>query len=208
LLCVLTVTLAMACTTSLWAQTGEANAAQRAALQAERERIEAQFKAQELACRERFAVTACIEDVKQKRREALAGPRAQALALDDIERKERAETRREAVRERQRLLAQRPVPVEALPAPASAPASPPLAAAQPSATAASGSLADRQTAERAQGPASGPRAAAAERAASRRAAAAAQRQQRVAATQARIASREAARLASGKAAEAAASAPR
>jgi hypothetical protein len=39
---------------------------------AERKATAAQFAAEEKACAERFAVTACVDDVRARRREALA----------------------------------------------------------------------------------------------------------------------------------------
>lgn len=88
----------------------------------ERQRLEAAFAAEEAQCRERFAVTACIDDVRQRRRIALAGPRAQALAQDDADRLQRAQARREAVARKQKQAAERPV-VE--PEPAREPRLPP-----------------------------------------------------------------------------------
>lgn len=85
------------------------HAADRAAVAAERQRLEAAFAAEEAQCRERFAVTACVDDVRQRRRVALAGPRAQELALDDAGRMQRAEARREAVARKQKEAAERPV---------------------------------------------------------------------------------------------------
>ncbi len=83
--------------------------AERAAVAAERQRLEARFAAEEAQCRERFAVTACIDDVRQRRRIALAAPRAQELAQDDADRMQRAQSRREAVARKQKQAAERPV---------------------------------------------------------------------------------------------------
>lgn len=52
---------------------------------------------EEAACRERFAVTACQDDVRRRRREALAPLRERELRLEESERRARAEERRRAV---------------------------------------------------------------------------------------------------------------
>ena len=88
---------------------GVCSAADRGAITAERQRLEATFAAEEAQCRERFAVTACVDDVRQRRRAALARPRAQELALDDVERQQKALARREAVARKQKEAAERPV---------------------------------------------------------------------------------------------------
>lgn len=84
-------------------------AADRGEIVAERKRLEAAFAAEEAGCRARFTVTACVDDVRQRRRAALAGPRAQELALDDAERIQKAQSRREAVARKQKEAAERPV---------------------------------------------------------------------------------------------------
>lgn len=88
---------------------GLSAASDRGAISAERKRLEAAFAAEEAQCRERFAVTACVDDVRQRRRAALASPRAQELALDDADRLQRAQVRREAVARKQKEAAERPV---------------------------------------------------------------------------------------------------
>lgn len=101
---------------------------ERQRIAAERQRLEAAFAEEEARCASRFAVTACLDDVRQRRRAALELPRSRELAIDDIERRQRATARREAVEEKQRRAAARPVaepassaaPARALPAPAPA----------------------------------------------------------------------------------------
>ncbi len=95
-------------------------AQERARVQAERKRLEAAFDAEIVACRERFTVTACVDDVRVRRRAALAEPRARELAIDDLERRERAATRRQAVAQKQRQAAERPVRDPAASAPEAA----------------------------------------------------------------------------------------
>jgi colicin import membrane protein len=69
--------------------------AERSALQQERERITAQMTQQEAACQQRFAVTACVDDVKQRRRQALAPLRERELHWEDADRKQRLHRREE-----------------------------------------------------------------------------------------------------------------
>ena len=164
------------------ADTAEQREQLRARIQTERERIEARFSADMAACQQRFAVTACADEASQRRREALAGPRAQAFMLDDMERRERAVARREAVIAKQREAASRPAP--------SLPASAPLARrVQPAAPAAS-------PAQGRGNPGAAASAASAE--AQRRAQARRERQAEIEATQERIRARQADRLRDGK----------
>ena len=79
------------------ADTAEQREQLRARIQAERERIEARFSADMAACQQRFAVTACADEASQRRREALAGPRAQARR----ERQAEIEATQERIRARQ-----------------------------------------------------------------------------------------------------------
>jgi len=52
--------------------------------------MEARFDAEEARCSDRFAVNACIDAVRQRRRAALAELRERELRLDDAERRARA----------------------------------------------------------------------------------------------------------------------
>lgn len=79
---------------------------ERQGIEDERERIEAAYAAELARCNERFAVTACVDHARQRRRAALAGPRARELALDDAERRSRAAARRQAVKDKQIRAAQ------------------------------------------------------------------------------------------------------
>lgn len=85
------------------------------AAESERDRITEQrkamaerFAAEEKACVSRFAVTACVDDVRSRRREALAPLRARELTLDEADRQQRARVRREAIAARQAQVASRP----------------------------------------------------------------------------------------------------
>ena len=70
---------------------------ERSRITAERKAMAAQFAAEEKACAERFAVTACVDDVRVRRREALAPLRERELKLDEADRQQRAQERRSAV---------------------------------------------------------------------------------------------------------------
>ncbi|MEO6362308.1 MAG: hypothetical protein ABIO71_03675 [Caldimonas sp.] len=70
------------------------DAAERVAIARERTAAEARFVAADLACRERFAVSGCIEDARRARRGSLDALRSRQLVIDEARRKERAETRR------------------------------------------------------------------------------------------------------------------
>ena len=162
----------------------------RARIQAERTRIDEMFSADTAACQQQFAVTACVEQARQRRLDALAGARSQALLLDDIERRERAVARREAITVKQREAASRAAPL--LPASASesgsAPASASIARVRPGPSAASTAIRRSHSAAASE--------AAAE--ALRRAQATRERQAEIEATQDRIRARQIERLREGK----------
>jgi len=154
----------------------------RARIKDERSRIETQFNAEMAACRQRFVVTACVDDARQRRRDALTAPRAEELTLDDLERRERAAVRREVIQAKQREAASR--------------AAAPLAASAPGERVRPGpSAATSAPAQRAD---PGAAASAAQASARQRANAARERQAQIEATQARIRERQAERLREGK----------
>ncbi len=167
-------------------QQGRQREQARARIQTERTRIESRFNAEMAACQQRFVVTACMDEARQRRREALAVPRAEGLALDDIERRERAVARRELLQAKQREAAVGGAPALS--------ASAPFARVRPGAEAASAASAPQRRKN------SGDAAAAAETAAQARSRAARERQAEIEATQARILARQAERLREGKAA--------
>ncbi|MBH2009318.1 MAG: hypothetical protein I8H71_06430 [Xanthomonadaceae bacterium] len=61
--------------------------AQRAAISAERSRLEAGFLTEDAACYKKFAVNSCLGQVNTRRREAMADLRRQEILLNDEERK-------------------------------------------------------------------------------------------------------------------------
>ncbi|UUX97012.1 hypothetical protein [Aquabacterium sp. J223] len=91
----------------------------------QRAAIEQRHRARELECRQRFAVTACLEAAGAERRQALQPLQQQRALLDDAERKRRAARRLERIEQRGRAQALAPaaaLPVEGGGAPAAAPA--------------------------------------------------------------------------------------
>jgi hypothetical protein len=85
-----------------------AGADERADAKAERARIEAVFKADLAACEARFVVTACVDDAKQRRRDALAPVRLRELQLDAVERQRRASERLVETQRKQAEVARHP----------------------------------------------------------------------------------------------------
>ena len=103
-------------------------ATERRRIDAERRQIEARFSAEDAACRQRFEVTSCVDEVKARRREALAGLRQQELLLADAERRKRAAARMQAI-EVKRIEAESRPPAPPQPAPVLRRPLPPSAAA-------------------------------------------------------------------------------
>ena len=108
----------------------------RAQLLQERQAVQTQFAAAERACQQRFAVSACVEDVQIRRRAALAPLREREMQLNDAQRQQRAEEReaarvaRRAAREAQALNAA-PAAASRPPAPLLTPRPAPPRQAQP-----------------------------------------------------------------------------
>jgi colicin import membrane protein len=124
--------------------------AERDRIGAERSQAEAAFAAREQECRERFAVTACLDAARRERRAALDRLRVQQDVLDEADRKRRAAQRVEEIRnnvsaeeakrrdiaERQRLKAKQQAEAASTEAVAvSAPAAPASRAGRPAAVA-------------------------------------------------------------------------
>ena len=78
-------------------QTGPANVktadidAQRAAIAAERGRLEAGFLSEDAACQKKFTVNSCLENINARRRAVMADLRRQEIMLNDEQRKGKAE---------------------------------------------------------------------------------------------------------------------
>jgi hypothetical protein len=94
------------------------DAAQRQELKRQRAAIEAQHAQREEACRKQFVVTPCLEKVRVDKQTALESVRTHELALDEAERRQRAEAQAQRVADKAKEARARDG------APASAPASP------------------------------------------------------------------------------------
>ncbi len=64
--------------------------AERARINGERSRLEAGFTREEIACYKKFMVNNCLDEIKPRRRLALADLKRQEIALDEQDRKARA----------------------------------------------------------------------------------------------------------------------
>ena len=82
-------------------------AAERARLKGEREKVEAQYKAEEKACYAKFGVNDCLGNARGKRRTAVDDLRRQEIALNDVERKRKAAERRRSIDEKEDAQRQR-----------------------------------------------------------------------------------------------------
>jgi len=92
--CLMLLTLSVFTATASAAPT---TTSERGRIQAEIDRLTSAFAAEEMACKQRFVVTSCIEDVRLRRRDALGPLRSQLLALDDEDRRQRANARLAAI---------------------------------------------------------------------------------------------------------------
>ena len=72
---------------SLAAQAQISNDAERMRISTERSRLEAAFAIEDTACYKRFLVNNCVDEVKVRRRDALADLRRQEIVLNDEARK-------------------------------------------------------------------------------------------------------------------------
>ena len=71
------------------AQEKDNNALERSKIAAERARLEAGFQSEEAACKSRFAVNACLQEIRPRRNAAMADLRRQDLLINEAERKAR-----------------------------------------------------------------------------------------------------------------------
>jgi len=172
-------------------------AGERQRIAAERAAVESAHTRAEARCRERFAVTTCIEQARQLRRDALGGLREQELLLADDERKRRAAERMLAI-DRNRIEAESRPPAAA-PATRARPRSvDPAASAVPALAAPATAPAPAPEPAPAPAPAPGPSKEAAA-AAAQRASAAAQRQLEITRDLREVQRRQAEREAAGRA---------
>jgi hypothetical protein len=70
---------------------------ERARIAQERRQAEAEYTARERACQSDFAVTACVDEAKAKRRKVLEELAQQEAVLDDAQRRQRAAQRMEQI---------------------------------------------------------------------------------------------------------------
>ncbi|MEO8154173.1 MAG: hypothetical protein ABI605_13970 [Rhizobacter sp.] len=84
---------------------------QRSELKRQREAIEAKHAEREEACRKQFVVTACLEEARTDKQEALQAVRTQELMLDDAQRRERAQAQAQRVAEKAKAAEEREKPV-------------------------------------------------------------------------------------------------
>ena len=72
--------------------------AERERIRAERAQAEQVFAARERECRDRFAVTRCLDEARRERRATLEHLNRQQGVLDEAQRKQRAAQRMESIR--------------------------------------------------------------------------------------------------------------
>ena len=75
-------------------------ATERQRIASERAAAEARFAARERECKTRFVVTACVDEAKGERRDALDKLRARQLGADEVRRRERAAQRQSELAEK------------------------------------------------------------------------------------------------------------
>lgn len=107
------------------AHAANGDAAERDRIARERSGVEQRYEAAERECQRRFAVTDCLEGAQRERREAMLRLRREETLLDEVQRKQRAADRIEAIRRKVGAEAQGRTPAAREPrvaAPARAPA--------------------------------------------------------------------------------------
>jgi colicin import membrane protein len=115
----------------------EDTAAERDRIARERSAAQQRFDAQERACADRFAVTACVDAARRERRESLGRLRREETLLDEAQRKRLAAERMEVIRRKVGQEDLRATSPAARPARSAASAAPAKEAAQSAQSAAS-----------------------------------------------------------------------
>jgi hypothetical protein len=77
----------------------QGDASERERIARERAAAQARFVLKDRECQARFAVTACVDEAKRERRSTLTELRSRSATLDEADRKQRAERRRQAIQE-------------------------------------------------------------------------------------------------------------
>ncbi len=85
--------------------------AERRQIKAERSAADAQYKKTEAECRQRFAVSGCINEAQARHREAMSALRLRELALDEAKRKAEVEEHERRIEAKRAEAASRPQPV-------------------------------------------------------------------------------------------------
>jgi TolA-binding protein len=83
------------------AATAEERQADLERIRVERAQAEAAYALREDECRQRFAVTSCIDEARRERRQVIDRLREQQIRIDEAQRKERAAQRLEDIRQKQ-----------------------------------------------------------------------------------------------------------
>jgi len=82
------------------AQGTDSVAAEKARINAERNKAEATFKAEEKACYRKFAVNDCLKEARDKRRQVVTDLRRQEISINDAERKRKGAERLREIEEK------------------------------------------------------------------------------------------------------------
>jgi hypothetical protein len=82
-------------------------AEERAVLLAQQQQLTSRYDLEASACRERFLVTDCIDEVNRRRRQALAPVRERLMQIDEAERQRRADERRQTLATKQKIREER-----------------------------------------------------------------------------------------------------
>jgi colicin import membrane protein len=126
-----------------------AAAAEREAIRNERAAAEARYIRAEADCRQRFAVSGCLNEAQAQKRTALDGLRQRELVLDEAQRKAEAEANAKRLEIKRAEAAARPTPAPRAASAASAAAARPASAAARSERASKRSKTADDAAERA-----------------------------------------------------------
>ena len=124
------------------------DSAEKERLKKERAAVEAEHKQREQACHQQFAVNACLEKARVDRQKALQTVRTQELAIEDAERRDRAQAQAERLNKKAQAAQERNSNKAVEPRQAKPPRSAPAKAAKPPSSKASAS--DRSAHEKEQ----------------------------------------------------------
>jgi colicin import membrane protein len=123
------------------------DSAEKERLKKQREAIEAEHAQREQACHQQFVVNSCLEKARIDRQQALQTVRTQELAIEDAERRERAQAQAERLEKKAQAAQERNSKKAVEPKPAKAPSAAPRAK-EPKPSAPNASAADRSANEK------------------------------------------------------------